>query len=207
MTKILHIIASPREEKSRTLQVSETFLKALKQEHPDWIFDELHLEKEEIPSLTVKRVDGKYMLLLGKELFGEAKESWEEIILHIERFLSADLYLISTPMWNFTIPYPLKQYIDVIVQPKYLFNYTKTGVEGLAKNKKMIVISSSGGEYRSKEMQPFDFVESYLRTIFGFVGITDITFIKAESMDMGKEIRANNLEQAKKEAIELATKI
>lgn len=207
MTKLLHIIASPREDESRTLQVSETFIKALKQKHPELILDELDLAKEEIPSLTIKRVDGKYMLLLGKELFGEAKESWEEIILHIERFLSADLYLISTPMWNFTIPYPLKQYLDVIVQPKYLFNYTKTGAEGLAKNKKMIVISSSGGEYRSKEMQPFDFVEPYLRKIFGFVGITDITFVKAESMDMGKQIRETNIEKAKKEAEELANKI
>jgi FMN-dependent NADH-azoreductase len=207
MTKLLHIVASPREEKSRTLQVSELFLQTLIRKHPEWIFDELRLEKEKVPSLTIKQVDGKYMLLLGKDLFGEAKEAWDEIILHIERFLSADLYLISTPMWNFTLPYPLKQYIDLIVQPKYLFNYTKTGVEGLAKNKKMIVISSSGGEYSSKEMKPFDFVEPYLRAIFGFVGITNITFVKAESMDMGKQIRDKNLEQAKKEAIELANKL
>lgn len=206
MTKLLHIVASPREDKSRTLQISNVFLKSLKQKHPDWTFDELRLEKEEIPSLTVKRVDGKYMLLLGKELFGEAKESWEEIIMHIERFLSADIYLLSTPMWNFTVPYPLKQYIDVIVQPKYLFKYTENGSEGLAKNKKMIVISTSGGAYHSKEMQTFDFLEPYIKTIFGFVGIKDITFVKAENMDLDIEQGKKNLEAAKKEAGELANK-
>lgn len=206
MGKLLHIIASPREDESRTLQISEVFINAFKQKHSDWVFDELNLAKEELPSLTMKRVDGKYTLLAGQELFGELRESWEEIIKHIERFLSADIYLISTPMWNFSIPYTLKQYIDLIVQPKYLFRYTDNGVEGLAKNKKMVVICSRGGQYASKEMQFFDFQEPYLRAIFGFVGITDITFVKAEPMDMGDEVQKQKLELAKSEALRLIEK-
>ncbi|MES2344520.1 MAG: NAD(P)H-dependent oxidoreductase [Chlamydiota bacterium] len=206
MGKLLHLIASPREDESRTLQISEIFINAFKKKHPDWVFDELNLAKEAIPSLTMKRADGKYALLAGKELFGELRESWEEIIQHIERFLSADIYLISTPMWNFSIPYTLKQYIDLIVQPKYLFRYTDHGVEGLAKNKKMIVVSSRGGQYESKETQPLDFQEPYLRMIFGFIGITDITFVKAEPMDMGEEIQKQKLELAKSEALKLAEK-
>src|SRR5690242_14821456 len=117
MKKLMHIIASPREEKSHTLEVSHVFLDAFKAKHPQCTIDALNLFEDEIPALTMKRVDGKYMLLSGKDLFGAAKESWQEIIQHIERFLSADYYLISTPMWNFHIPYLLKQYIDVIVQP------------------------------------------------------------------------------------------
>ena len=196
MEKLLHIIATPRGEESRTLQATETFLEVFKDKHPDWVVEELNLSKEELPSLTIKRVDGKYVLLGGKELYGELKEAWEDIIGHIERFLSADGYLISTPMWNFSIPYMLKQYIDIIVQPKYLFRYTQSGVEGLVKNKKMIIITSRGGEYVSEQAAKFDFQEPYLRTIFGFVGITDITFIRAEPMDMGIETQQQKIKEA-----------
>jgi FMN-dependent NADH-azoreductase len=207
MGKLLHIIASPREEESRTLQVSDVFLKSFREKHPEWVIDTLNLAKEEIPALSVKRVDGKYVLLEGKDLFGELKEVWGEMIQHIQRFLSADLYLVSTPMWNFSIPYTLKHYIDVIVQPKYLFRYTETGTEGLAKNKKMIVICTRGGQYGSKEMQPYDLQEPYLRLIFGFVGITDITFLKVEPMDMGAEIRQQKLNEAHVAAQQLAERM
>lgn len=205
MKKLLHIVATPREEQSRTLQISEVFLETFQQKHADWVVDELNLVKEELPSLTMQRVDGKYVLLAGKELYGELKEMWEEILLHINRFLSADLYLISTPMWNFSIPYCLKQYIDIIVQPKYLFRYTQTGaVEGLVKNKKMAVITSRGGEYLYPESLNLDHQEPYLRAIFGFVGITDIDFVIAQPMDMQKELQIERIQQAKEMAKTLA---
>jgi len=207
MEKLLHIIATPRGEESRTLQATETFLEVFKDKHPDWVVEELNLSKEELPSLTIKRVDGKYVLLGGKELYGELKEAWEDIIGHIERFLSADGYLISTPMWNFSIPYMLKQYIDIIVQPKYLFRYTQSGVEGLVKNKKMIIMTSRGGEYVSEQAAKFDFQEPYLRTIFGFVGITDITFIRAEPMDMGIETQQQKIKEAQGLARKIAAQI
>lgn len=196
MKKLLHIVASPRGEDSRTLQVSEAFLETFLPNHKEFVVDELNVWKEALPPMTMKRVDGKYVLLGGKDLFGELKEAWEEIIQHIERFRSADLYLLSTPMWNFNIPYALKQYIDIIVQPKYLFRYTPQGVEGLVKNKKMIVCTSRGGEYLSDQMRSFDFQESYLRTIFGFVGITDMTFINAQPMDIEKERVQERLQNA-----------
>jgi FMN-dependent NADH-azoreductase len=205
MKKLLHIIATPREEESRTLKVSKTFLDSFRSSHADWVIEELDLFKEELPSLTVKRVDGKYILLGGKDLFGEAKEAWQEIIAHIERFKSADAYLISTPMWNFSIPYRLKHYIDVIVQPKYLFRYTPEGVEGLVKGKKMVVIASRGGEYTTDDTRPFDLQEPYLRTIFGFVGLKDITFIVAQPMDAGgPEVQKKKIEEAQTRAGEMA---
>jgi FMN-dependent NADH-azoreductase len=203
MKKLLHIIATPRGMESRTLQIAETFLETFQEKHPDWVVEPLDLSKEELPSLTIKRVDGKYVLLEGQELHGVLKEAWRGILLHIQQFLSADGYLISAPMWNFSIPYMLKQYIDIIVQPKYLFRYTPTGVEGLVKDRKMAVITSRGGEYVSEQAQKFDFQESYLRTVFGYVGITDMTFIIAQPMDMGKELQ----EQKIKEAQTLAKKI
>lgn len=197
MKKLLHIVATPREDRSRTLKVTKGFLEGFKEKHPDWVIDELNLIKEDLPSLTIERADGKYVLLGGKDLSGEFKEAWKEIIAHIERFLSADAYLITTPMWNFSIPYMLKQYIDIIVQPKYLFQYAAGKVEGLVKDKKMVVIASRGGDYSVREMRAFDMQEPYLRSIFGFVGITDITFVVAQPMDMGPELEEEKVKEAK----------
>lgn len=183
MKKLLHVIASPRGEKSRTLMVAGAFLQRFREIHPEWLIDELNLFHEPLPSLTAKRVDGKYMLLGGKDLYGELRETWEEIEQQIERFKAAEAYLISTPMWNFGIPYLLKQYIDILVQPQYLFRYVKGRPEGFLKGRPMVVISSRGGNYAAPADQPSDHVEPHLRTAFGFVGITDIEFVKAEPLD------------------------
>lgn len=199
MKRLLHIIATPRADESRTLKVSKDFLGAFSKKYPECKIDELNLYTENLPSLTIEAVAGKYVLLGGGELAEELKAAWVPIVQHVERFLSADTYLITTPMWNFSTPYPLKQYIDLIVQPKYLFRYTDKGVEGLAKNKRMVVISSRGGDYSPQSpFHTYDFQEPYLRAIFGFVGITDIAFINAQPMDAsGQEVQNKKIEEAK----------
>jgi len=207
MKKLLHIMASPREDESRTHKVSVFFLDSFKQSHADWIVEEINVFKENLPSLSVKKIDGKYMLLNGIELYGEYRQAWEEVIVQINRFLSADGYLISTPMWNFSIPYPLKHYIDVIIQPKFLFNYTTEGKpEGLVKNKKMVIIATRGGDYSSQSAkETYDFQIPYLRTIFGFVGLTDIKCIIAEPMDaLGPDTASTKIIQAQQIAGEIA---
>ena len=188
------------------MQVTKVFLEEFMGNHPEWVIDELNLGKEELPSMTTKQVGGKYVLLGGKDLFGRLKEAWVEIVQHIDRFKTADLFLISTPMWNFSIPYMLKHYIDLIIQPKYLFRYTGQGTEGLVKGKSMVVIVSRGGQYFG-DMGGFDFQEPYLRAIFGFIGIERIHFIKAEQMDMGLDVQKRNLQEAKTAALKLAKEI
>jgi FMN-dependent NADH-azoreductase len=183
MKKLLHIIASPGGAKSRTLQVSRAFLDRFRELHPDWLMDEINLFQETLPPLTARSVDGKYLLLGGKALYGELRETWEDIKRQINRFKEADAYLISTPMWNFGIPYVLKQYIDILVQPQLLFHYVDGQPEGFLKGHGMLVITSRGGEYTTAETAPFDHLEPHLRSVFGLVGITDIQFINAEGLD------------------------
>ncbi|MBU4487707.1 MAG: NAD(P)H-dependent oxidoreductase [Candidatus Omnitrophica bacterium] len=199
MKKLLHIIATPRGKESHTLKVSESFLEAFAKKYPKCVIDTLNVTEEELPALGVKTVQGKYALLSGKDLSGPLAKAWEPVKKHIGRFLSADAYLISTPMWNFSIPYPLKHYIDIIVQPRYLFRYTDKGVEGLVKNKKMLIITSKGGDYSTgSPMRPYDFEETYLHWIFSFVGMTDISFINAQPMDaFGPDVAEKKIEEAK----------
>lgn len=199
MKKLLHIIATPRDKDSNTLKISQVFLEDFRKKFPACIIDEFNVATESLSSLAVEVVNGKYVLLGGKDLFGELKTAWQEVEHHIERFLSADIYLVSTPMWNFSIPYTLKHYIDIILQPKYLFRYTSFGVEGLVKNKKMVVITSRGGDYsQGSPVHNFDFQEQYLRAVFGFVGLTDMTFVIAQPMDaLGPDIKLKKIEEAK----------
>lgn len=205
--KLLHLIATPRGDESRTLRVTEAFLEVFRQRHPDWVVDELNLASEALPSLIQRGVDGRYVLLEGQELYGSLKESWEQITGHITRFLSADAYLLSTPMWNFSIPYVLKEYLDIIVQPRLSFRAGEAGVEGLASGRAMTVITSRGWDYEVAPWAGHDQQEPYLRLIFGFLGITDITFVVAQPMDLGEELRERRIEQAREQARAAAARL
>lgn len=199
MKKLLHIIATPRGKDSHTLRISKAFLETFAERYPKCVIDTLNVTEEELPPLSVKIVEGKYTLLSGKDLTGPLAKAWEPVKKHIERFLSADGYLISTPMWNFSIPYPLKHYIDIILQPRHLFRYTDKGVEGLVKNRKMLIITSRGGDYSvGSPMRSYDFEETYLHWVFSFVGMTDISFINAQPMDaFGLDVANKKIEEAK----------
>lgn len=198
MKKLLHIIATPRGKDSRTLAVTGAFLDAFRKKNPGCTVDELNVFTEKLPELTVKQLDGKYALLGGKDLTPDMERAWTEVLAHIQRFLAADAYLVSAPMWNFGIPYRLKHYIDVILQPKYLFRYTATGPEGLVKGKKMAVITSRGGDYSAESpFHAYDLQEPYLRNVFGFAGITDVAFVNAQPMDaLGPAVQAEKIKAA-----------
>lgn len=205
MKKLLHIIASPKGEESRTLKVSAEFLKEFKIKNPDCEIEELNVFNCELPVVTPDVIKVKFSLFAGQEVSEEDKKHWNQIESYINQFISADAYLLSTPMWNFNIPYRLKHYLDVIVQPKYLFEYTSKGPNGLIKDKKLIVITSRGGDYSPHTpFYEFDYQEPYLLRIFSFIGFSDITFINAQPMDSGdSSIQKQKIEEAIQEAKEL----
>jgi FMN-dependent NADH-azoreductase len=203
---LLHLIATPRGEESRTLRVTAAFLEVFRQRHPDWAVDELNLATEPLPSLIQRGVDGRYVLLEGEELYGSLKESWEEVLGHIRRFLSADAYLLSVPMWNFSVPYVLKEYLDVIVQPRLSFRAGEAGIEGLARGRPLTVITSRGWDYDAPPWRGHDLQEPYLRLIFGFLGITDIEFIVAQPTDLGEKLREQRIREAQEAARALAAR-
>jgi FMN-dependent NADH-azoreductase len=203
--KLLNIIASPRGPKSRTLSIAKEFLNTLQEKYPDLVIEDLDLFKENLPDVFWGEVAAKYVLMQGGVLDKNSQISWNRIVNYSKAFLEADLYLISSPMWNFSIPYKLKQYIDIIIQAGILFRITERGVEGLVKNKKMFCITTRGNDYgEGMPMQACDFQEPYLRSIFGLVGITDITFINAQPLDYNPALTTARLDIAKEEARVLA---
>jgi FMN-dependent NADH-azoreductase len=115
----------------------------------------------------------------------------------IEEFLAADVIVIGAPMYNFTIPSQLKAWIDRVAVAGKSFRYTANGPEGLAGGKRLIIVSSRGGVYsQGSAAQPMDFQEPYLRALFGFLGITDIEFVRAEGVNLGEENKVASLKSA-----------
>lgn len=115
----------------------------------------------------------------------------------VRQFLAADVIVVGAPLYNFSIPTQLKAWIDRIAQPGRTFQYTANGPEGLAKGKTVIVVSSRGGVYSTSEGgRAMEHQESYLQTVLGFFGVTDVRFVRAEGVAMGEAAKANALSSA-----------
>jgi FMN-dependent NADH-azoreductase len=207
--KLLHIVATPRAARSGTLQISTAFLQHLHGRCPDLQVQTRDLFAQELPPVDGQNMDSKYRLMVGRPIDPDHAESWAHIEALINEFLAADIYLITAPMWNFSIPYALKYYIDAIVQPRYLFAYNEYGVPvGLVHGKKMVCITTRGGDYSLESpMHAYDAQESYLRQIFGFVGITDMHCVHAQPMDMAPSVRAAAIESATQAACSVADEL
>lgn len=197
MKKLLHIACSPRTTASRSRAVAEAFIAELATQKPHVECETLDLSTTPLPLVTPDIVATKGALLAGKDVPDEHRDAWKECEKYIEHFLAADAYLVSTPMWNFSVPYTLKHYIDVIVQPKYLFHYTENGPEGLVTGKPLCLITARGGDY-SKEspFHSYDMQEPFLLTVFGFIGITDISMIHAQPLDVTPELTEKSINEA-----------
>jgi FMN-dependent NADH-azoreductase len=204
--KVLHIVATPRTNGSNTLAVADAYLDALRSRNGDVGVKTIELFSHDLPGVDGENIENKYLLMGGAILQDEQAAAWQDIEALIGDFLAADLYVISAPMWNFSIPYVLKYYIDAIVQPGYTFRYDEQGQAiGLVQGKKMVCITSRGADYSpDTPYHSYDFQEPYLRAIFGFIGVTDIEFIHAQPMDITAELREQALSEAMEHARTLA---
>ena len=118
----------------------------------------------------------------------------------IEEIKAADTLVIAAPMYNFTIPTQLKNWIDLIARAGVTFTYTENGVKGLIKGKKAIVVTTRGGIHKDAAT---DSMTPYLRTVLGFVGITDVEFVYAEALNMGEDAAAKGISEAQNQLAEL----
>jgi FMN-dependent NADH-azoreductase len=122
---------------------------------------------------------------------GENDPAAAESAAVLEEFLAADVLVIGAPMYNFSITSSLKAWIDRITVAGKTFQYTANGPEGLAGGKRVVIASSRGGVYsQGAPAAGMDFQEPYLRAIFGFLGVTDIEFVRAEGVAMSDDHKA-----------------
>ena len=125
--------------------------------------------------------------------------------LALEEFLAADVVVIGAPMYNFSVPSQLKAWMDRVAVAGKTFQYTAAGPQGLAGDKRVIVVVGRGGFYGPDTPSAgFDFQERYLTAFFGFLGVKNVEFVHAEGIAMGPEARAKAIGVAQDEIIKLA---
>jgi FMN-dependent NADH-azoreductase len=132
MARLLYIEASPRKDRSASIRVAQAYIEAHKKSHPEDIVDTIDLWNTELPAFDGDVINAKYAILHGEQHSEVQKKAWEAVEEVIANFKTADRYLFSLPMWNFGIPYRLKHFIDVLVQPGYTFSFSQTeGYKGM----------------------------------------------------------------------------
>ncbi|RFM30112.1 FMN-dependent NADH-azoreductase [Deminuibacter soli] len=177
MKKILSIVSSPRGEASYSIKLSNALISKLQETYPGSTVKEKNVA-EGFPHLAQSHLNAFFTpsdqhTSENKEFIQTSQESIAEI-------RDADILVIGAPMYNFAIPSTLKAWIDQVVRAGVTFKYDSNGPEGLIKGKKAYIIVSSGSVYSDGPMKDYDFVTPYLKTVLGFIGITDVEVIRVE---------------------------
>ena len=201
--KLLHIDSSITGGASASRQVSAAIVAALARANPGLEIASRDLDADPIPHLDSARLASVRQAPPDAPTPTEADIAANGAIL--QQLLDADIVVIGAPMYNFTVPSQLKAWLDRILVPGKTFSYSESGPVGLAGGKRVIVASSRGGFY--SEGQPaaiLDHQESYLKGFFGFLGVTDITLIRAEGLAVSPESQKAAMTAATAEVERLA---
>jgi FMN-dependent NADH-azoreductase len=176
--KLLHLACSPRAD-SESAAGARVFLDRFRQMRPDWDVDVMDLWRDRLPEFTGSLLDAKYARLKGRAFTDAERDSFAVAERIAVRLSLADRVLISTPMWNFSIPYKLKQWLDVIIQPGLTFRFDPSqGYLALLKDRPTVVILASGSDYvTGMNRGRTDMATPYLREALRFIGISDVRFV------------------------------
>jgi len=199
MAKLMYLQASPRKDRSKSRQVADAFVEAYRQAHGDDEIVTIDLFQADLPSFDGPALDAKYAILHGQSPSDEQKTAWKAVEDVIGEFLSADKYVFAVPMWNFGVPYRLKHYLDILVQPTYTFSFSpESGYSGLVTGKPAMVLYARGGDYADPEIAAaVDHQKTYLELILGFIGITEVKSIIIQPTVMdGPEVGRQKADEA-----------
>jgi FMN-dependent NADH-azoreductase len=198
--KLLHIDSSVLGPHSVSRQVSAAIVDRLRQTTPG-----LEISYRDLTTTPLAHLSGSHLAAAqGAQPSAEVQADLAIGQAVLEEFLAADIVVLGAPMYNFTIPSQLKAWIDRILVPGKTFKYGANGAEGLAGSKRVIVAISRGGFYGAgSPTAALEHLESYLRGVFGFIGIRTPEIIPADGIMVGPEHR----EKALAGALEAATKL
>lgn len=190
--KLLHIDSSILGDNSASRQLSREVVKTWQAAEPGVVVTYRDLAADAIShfSATTLVAAGTAAELRNAAQQHEADLSAEALA----EFLAADAVVIAAPMYNFTIPTQLKAWIDRIAVAGQTFRYTEAGPEGLCGGKKVVIVSTSGGLHVGQPTGTAH--EDYLKVLFGFLGITDIEFVRAHGLAYGEEVRTKAMSDA-----------
>jgi len=199
--KLLHIDTSILGANSVSRQIAGAVVDRLRQANPGLEVSTHDLAAEPLAHLSLSNLPSDHPIAAS---MGGAQDERAASQSALDAFLAADVVVIGAPMYNFTIPSQLKAWIDCILIPGKTFQYGPEGVKGLAGGKRVIIAISRGGLYGpGAPAAAAEHLETYLRTVFGFIGVADLEIIVAEGIQMGPEHRSKAVEAALQAATEL----
>ena len=180
MKRILHLISSIQGNESYSIKLGKAIVEKAIEKYPGSTVEEVNLNDLELPHLNPTILQS--MFTPGDQLTAEAKESLRYSDAAIKQLMASDIIVIGAPLINFTIPTTLKSWIDHITRAGITFGYAENGPIGMVNGKKVYVAMSSGGIYSEGPGKSNDFVAPYLKAFLGFLGMTDLTVIRAEGV-------------------------
>lgn len=195
--KILQINSSVRGEASTSTKLATEIVQHLKGLRPEAIVEVRDLSEHQI--LDAKALQAHFTPADARSEEQRARVALDDAA--IAQLTESDIVVLGVPLYNLGEPVQLKAWIDSITRAGVTFRYTPDGPEGLVKGKKVFVAFSRGGRYKGT---PFDTQTPYLRNFFGFLGMTDVTFLHAEGLAMGEEAAAQAMSQVHAEIEALA---
>ena len=206
MVRLLYIQTSPRKDRSASISVAKTFIEAYRKTHNNDRIETIDLWQMPLPEFNGEVINAKYAILNGLEHTETQKQAWQAVEKVISQFTGSDKYLFSLPMWNFSIPYKLKHYIDIIVQPGYTFSFSpEEGYKGLVTDKPVAAIYARGGAYGPDSgMASYELQKTYLETVLGFMGFSEFHAIAVEETLGPAEIKNKNVAASRKPAQKIA---
>lgn len=196
MSKLLFIKSSILGRDSKSSLVAQEFVETWKQKHSDAQVVTRDLGASPISHLAFDHLGA--VMTPAEKRSSEQADSVAAADALIGELEEADTIVIASPMYNFSISTNLRAWIDHVVRAGRTFRYTEEGrPEGLLKNKKVVVVTGRGGVYSEGPLSAFDFQEPYLRTILGFIGLTNITFIHVEGLRISPDAAAKGIAKAR----------
>lgn len=178
MPKLFHLSCSPRAD-AYSSAGARVFLDRFRKARPDWDIDVMDLWQDHLPEFEGSLLEAKYARTGGQAFTDAQRDAFAAAERIAIRFALADRVLISTPMWNFSIPYKLKQWIDLIIQPGLTFRFDPAqGYLPLLKDRPTIVILASGSDFvTGMNRGRIDMATPYLREVLRFVGVSNVRFV------------------------------
>lgn len=198
MHKLLHIDASILGSNSVSRQLTAQIVDSWKAANPDTQVSYLDLAVDTPSHLSAESLG--FRMPAGSDLSQLSDVQKRENAISealVSQLLAADVVVVGAPMYNFSIPSQLKAWIDRVAQVNRTFKYTDKGPVGLATGKTVIVASTRGGAYSTSDAgNAMEHQESFLKTVFGFLGITDVRIVRAEGLSMGEAAKSAALAAA-----------
>lgn len=191
---ILQVNSSARIDGSHSTRLASALVERLRERHPQARVTVRDLARTPHPVLDEAALGALFTPAEQRTPEQAARVALDDAL--IAEIQAADVVVLGVPMYNFGVPAQLKNWIDAISRAKVTFQYTEKGPEGLLKGKKVYAVLTRGGIYRN---QPSDSQVPYLRTVLGFLGMTDVEFIYAEGLAMGPEAEQKALANARAE--------